>query len=1197
MPLQPPSAVPPIQPGHFLTKSSNGHAQRSSPSRQRSSTNPLAIALIDHQQTTVPRALQPRPVTSRRSSQSSDSMSLSSGGHSSTALHKASSAYRPQLRPVRSASRLPRSTSTATLRDKAPSSPSAAGYDHGKPVASSTSDPRVQDRERESGTETSSSWYHSVAPSLPSPAYTTDAAVETASEGKSSAWSPAHRKSASLGPADFEAHDTLKQSWHHQNMFPHKPSPLGADAGGTVSATDRDAIESLLSSAASSSSAHGVASTVASPVSQPSLEWGSHFWVVIEDPKTRHLLFYNPSVGECRWTVPNGTFVLPRDPEGDWLQFHDGERNLPYYWHPPSRRAQWEKPKKARLIIPLVALQKLAGAATVGASDISSSLPASPTTSTSTYITSTAGTPLTACFPPGTVLPRMRSCNDMRVMMQDRYCAPQSPRSPVEPCLAPPRSRPRAATATSPRHRTAFARLGSGVTGNSAQPSSKRPPRDGPAPAVQPVTRAANGFPTEDSGVVLLSGSSESLHKLKGPVNNNPNGLRNATTCADQMSVHTNSSSSTIRKNVARKSSTHTQREKRRSSVIAVAPVGSMLSIPTPPNSASAPRKASFPPGRDSRRTSLDVSTVSSHGDLKATALLRRPRDPDKRLKVSDLVTHSLSPLPSEDKSVESSQKASDNYDKLLTDAGQNSWPPPSMQRFEEFARERFHPRRRGLFKRKVSPLEPLQWQLNQLPVPLLPLPKDLHRDAILCSKVLLRLCGERERPVFYGKPPPVSIGFTPGVTEQPVQSHTDIFPMTLPRWRCTQSRGFHLRGSAGSRDPNVEAATIWQEQRWVLETCICKSAIRDEVFCQLISRLSGRAPPTSRFRAWQFLGVLLTSIAPTSPELCESLRTFIDESCRNDGEHRTVLTMARHCRSRLFAVSKRGSSVLAPSVAEIQGSWEAAFNPSVFGQTLEGVMKAQASSYPDMAIPVIVPFLGDALFLLEAPTTPGMFRVGGNVQKQIDLRLRIDRGHYSLAGLIEAHQDVLVIGSLLKTFFRDLAEPLVPQNMYEECVKAAAREDVSACTLLAGTSGPMPALNRRVLLYLVALLQRFSRPEVAKVTGVNSVALASIFSPTIFRSPSTDIAVISRSARFESVWLHTLLLHLPCDTVDPDYSPRIGNPPRRQGRTVSPAGAASASRVAVEGRSWIENLQSSRLQRDSSCTRSSRGDNHDVLS
>ena len=60
-----------------------------------------------------------------------------------------------------------------------------------------------------------------------------------------------------------------------------------------------------------------------------------------------------------------------------------------------------------------------------------------------------------------------------------------------------------------------------------------------------------------------------------------------------------------------------------------------------------------------------------------------------------------------------------------------------------------------------------------------------------------------------------------------------------------------------------------------------------------------------------------------------------------------------------------------------------------------------QAGSYPELKVPVILPFLADGIFALGGLESEGIFRVPGDHDTVSDLRARIDRGHYQLASLI----------------------------------------------------------------------------------------------------------------------------------------------------------------------------------------------------
>ena len=59
--------------------------------------------------------------------------------------------------------------------------------------------------------------------------------------------------------------------------------------------------------------------------------------------------------------------------------------------------------------------------------------------------------------------------------------------------------------------------------------------------------------------------------------------------------------------------------------------------------------------------------------------------------------------------------------------------------------------------------------------------------------------------------------------------------------------------------------------------------------------------------------------------------------------------------------------------------------------------MKLQAPSYPDLKVPVILPFLADGILALGGLYAEGVFRIPGDGDTISELKSRMDRGHYVL--------------------------------------------------------------------------------------------------------------------------------------------------------------------------------------------------------
>ncbi|KAM8900086.1 active breakpoint cluster region-related protein isoform 2-T2 [Spinachia spinachia] len=97
---------------------------------------------------------------------------------------------------------------------------------------------------------------------------------------------------------------------------------------------------------------------------------------------------------------------------------------------------------------------------------------------------------------------------------------------------------------------------------------------------------------------------------------------------------------------------------------------------------------------------------------------------------------------------------------------------------------------------------------------------------------------------------------------------------------------------------------------------------------------------------------------------------------------------------------------------------------------------------------------------------------------------------------------DVHVVSGVLKLFFRELPEPLMPTEMFQSLARALDIQDmdlrlVSMLSVL--QSCPQP--NRHTFLYLLRHLQRVSeRQDVNRMSLMN---LATVFGPSLLRTPS----------------------------------------------------------------------------------------------
>jgi Rho GTPase-activating protein 39 len=182
----------------------------------------------------------------------------------------------------------------------------------------------------------------------------------------------------------------------------------------------------------------------------------------------------------------------------------------------------------------------------------------------------------------------------------------------------------------------------------------------------------------------------------------------------------------------------------------------------------------------------------------------------------------------------------------------------------------------------------------------------------------------------------------------------------------------------------------------------------------------------------------------------------------------------------------------------------DAAFNPSTFGESLDAIIRLQERNYPHLQIPIILPFLADGILALGGTKSEGIFRIPGDGDSVSDLKLRIERGYYNLEGVHDPH----VPASLLKLWLRELCDPLVPTELYNDCVACA--KDPEKCVAMVGR---LPTYHRRVLLFVVSFLQLFLEDKVQIVTKMTSANLSLVMAPNLLRCESESMTVVFTNA------------------------------------------------------------------------------------
>lgn len=395
---------------------------------------------------------------------------------------------------------------------------------------------------------------------------------------------------------------------------------------------------------------------------------------------------------------------------------------------------------------------------------------------------------------------------------------------------------------------------------------------------------------------------------------------------------------------------------------------------------------------------------------------------------------------------------------------------PPELQndisqfQIDGFAKKYFSTHKHGIFRRKVPMEKLLNWSKESLKLPLIVLNKPVHKDALKCFKTLQKVMGDRSR---------------------------------------------------------TKAESEIEDVQWILNKGILHGELRDEIYVQLCKQLTQNPSSSSVNKGWELMCVILTAFPP-SKNFEHYLKSFLRQ--HEDDSDVTVATLAKYAVTRLKRVCKVGPRGKVLTAAEIDRAKEAAFKPSVFGECLEDIMKVQREKYPDLCLPRILPFLAESILKLDGQKAEGIFRVPGDADEVTELKVRLENGRYDLTGITDPN----VPSSLLKFWLRDLAEPLVPENFYADCLRFA--EDAPRAVAIINQ---LPEVNKRVVHYVINFLQLFAKPDTISVTKMNVANLGMVMAPNFLRCPSENLALVFENTKFEQAFMRTLILSLRNDPAE----------------------------------------------------------------
>ncbi|XP_023231837.1 rho GTPase-activating protein 39-like [Centruroides sculpturatus] len=344
----------------------------------------------------------------------------------------------------------------------------------------------------------------------------------------------------------------------------------------------------------------------------------------------------------------------------------------------------------------------------------------------------------------------------------------------------------------------------------------------------------------------------------------------------------------------------------------------------------------------------------------------------------------------------------------IMTNTLYKDKKPPSESDIEKYAEDNLNRHKKGIFRKKFTIRDMLSWSKDPIRKPMImTTDKSLKRDACELFKLIQTYMCDRK----------------PKSGQSMEQVALDI-----------ATRG-------------------WSKQ-----------ALRDELYVQICRQTTDNPRRDSVILGWELMAVCL-SFFPPSVKFQPYLESYINRHKDNtlDTSELKISPYAAVCSKRLERMARTGAKkgLRKPTLEEIDQSRIQIFRPSMFGNTLEEVMALQKIKYHDRRLPWIQTALSEAVLRLNGAQTEGIFRVPGDIDEVNAMKLRIDQWE-----IVES-TDPHVPASLLKLWYRELYEPLIPNQFYNECIEYC--NDGEAAVQIVQK---LPEINRLVLSYLIRFLQ-----------------------------------------------------------------------------------------------------------------------------
>ncbi|XP_051515272.1 rho GTPase-activating protein 39-like [Myxocyprinus asiaticus] len=338
-----------------------------------------------------------------------------------------------------------------------------------------------------------------------------------------------------------------------------------------------------------------------------------------------------------------------------------------------------------------------------------------------------------------------------------------------------------------------------------------------------------------------------------------------------------------------------------------------------------------------------------------------------------------------------------------------------------------------------------------------------------------------------------------------------------------------------------------------VVTKCWGMQGLRDELYVQLVRQTTDNLSLRSLEAGWELMAISLAFFSP-SPKFRCYLEGYIQRHLEPNNDKKIlqhimeqqdiknkknsksrkkrkqnneeeeeqglpISTYAKYCYRKLQKVAITGGKkgLRNPTLEEIDHGRNVIVTPSLFGSALEEIMERQSELFPERKLPWVQVELSQYVLALDGAQTEGIFRVPGDIDEVNALKLQVD-----LWNIPENLSDPNIPASLLKLWYRELEEPVIPQSFYKQCISHYEDPDAAISVVQS-----LPEFNRLVLCYFINFLQVFAQPVNVSRTKMDVNNLAMVMAPNCLRCQSDDPRIIFENTRKEMSFLRILIVHL----------------------------------------------------------------------